>query len=436
MKIFKAILLVALVALTAEAQWTFVKVFPDTNLRFAGGLNGGLAVDPAGKVWIQSYSGSVDSILLGDGITYRKVGVIKVFNPNGTEASFSPIKTVTTGADTDTLGIGYGGVSDPDGNFLSVKPSTLLLRINWQTGAGMNRVVSPIPGYTSSIAGVAVAKTTGEIFLAPVLPGPAGAILNPDFSAAGLYADTLKDYGRTLLVSDDGNDVYVPRFGVKQLIHFHSDNGSLGPYTAPDTLKLGIAIETMAWDPKGGGIWVGSGNIVSGMPDTTSGLSGYAWYLYNLTTEQFTDSIKWHGETDAAYDPRPRGIAFSPTGDTVYVGAFTVMNNHFVEMHKRGPTNVKRDPNTVANSYSLEQNYPNPFNPTTQITFSLKYSSSITLKVFDVLGKEIATLAEGTHSAGVYKTSFDALHLSAGVYFYTLKTSDGFVETKKMLLIK
>ena len=220
------------------------------------------------------------------------------------------------------------------------------------------------------------------------------------------------------------------------MIHFHSDNGSLGPYTAPDTLKLGIAIETMAWDPKGGGIWVGSGNIVSGMPDTTSGLSGYAWYLYNLTTEQFTDSIKWHGETDAAYDPRPRGIAFSPTGDTVYVGAFTVMNNHFVEMHKRGPTNVKRDPNTVANSYSLEQNYPNPFNPTTQITFSLKYSSSITLKVFDVLGKEIATLAEGTHSAGVYKTSFDALHLSAGVYFYTLKTSDGFVETKKMLLMK
>jgi len=58
------------------------------------------------------------------------------------------------------------------------------------------------------------------------------------------------------------------------------------------------------------------------------------------------------------------------------------------------------------------------------------------LKVYDVLGKEIATLAEGSHSAGVYTTSFDALNLSAGVYFYTLKTSDGFVETKKMLLIK
>lgn len=436
MKRFLALFLVVLFAATAQAQWQFVKVFPDTSLKYAGGLNGGLGVDPEGKVWVQSYSGSLDSVLTSDGVTYKKVGVIRVYNPDGTQALFSPIKTVTTGGVTDSLGIGYGGVMDPDGNFLSVKPSTTLIRINYKTGEGMNRVVNPIPGYTSSIAGVAVAKGTGEIFLANVLPGPAGAILNPDFTSAGLFADTLLDYGRTLLVSDEGNDVYVPRFGIKKIIHFHSDNGSLGPYTAPDTMALGIAVETMAWDPKGGGMWLGSGNIVSGMPDSATGLRGYAWYLYNLTSKTFTDSILWAGDISAEYDPRPRGIAFSPTGDTVYVGAFTVKNFHFVEMFKRGPSGVQRDPNVVATNYTLSQNYPNPFNPSTLIKFSLMNTSTISLKVYDILGKEIATLASGAHSAGVYTVNFDASNLSAGVYYYSLRTSDGFVETKKMMLLK
>jgi hypothetical protein len=430
MKQFLAVLLVLAFATTAEAQWSFVKVFPDTGLTWSTGLNNGLGVDPAGNVWMQSYSGAVDSI--GDGTT--KTGVIRVFSPTGVEASFSPIKTVTTNGVIDTLTIGYGGVMDPDGNFLSVKPTNRVIRINYKTGEGMARALNPIPGYTSSIASVAVAAGTGEVFLAPVLPGPAGAILNADLTPAGLYADTLKDYGRTLLVSANGNDVYVPRFGQRNLIHFHSDNGSLGPYTAPDTMMLGLVIETMAWDPKGGGMWLGSGNTVSGMPDSTPvKLSGYAWYLYNLTSKTFTDSIKWNG--DISTDPRPRGIAFSPTGDTVYVGAFNASKG-FVQMFKRGPSNVQRDPAGVANSYTLSQNYPNPFNPSTQIKFSLLNSATITLKVYDVLGKEVATLAEGAHSAGAYTANFDAANLSTGVYYYTLKTSDGFVQSKKMLLVK
>jgi hypothetical protein len=432
MKSFLAFLLIVAFATTAEAQWNFVKVFPDTGLSWSTGLNNGLGVDPEGKVWLQSYSGAVDSVMDDKGV-YRSCGVIGVYNPDGSQALFSPIKTVTTGSVTDTLTTGYGGVMDPDGNFLSVKPTNRVIRINYKTGEGLARVLEPIPGYTSSIASCAVAKSTGEVFLAPVLPGPAGAILNSDLSAAGLYADTLKDYGRTLLVSDDGNDVYVPRFGIKTITHYHSDNGSLGPYTAPDTLKLGIAVETMAWDPNGGGMWLGSGNIVSGMPDSGTGLSGYAWYLYNMTSGKFTDSIVWHG--DVSGDPRPRGIAFSPTGDTVYVGAFNASKN-FVQMFKRGPSSVQRDPEAVAKSYSLSQNYPNPFNPSTQIKFSLLYSSNITLKVYNILGKEIATLANGNRSAGEYTVNFDASQLSAGVYYYSLKTSDGFVQTKKMLLLK
>ncbi|MBK7499803.1 MAG: T9SS type A sorting domain-containing protein [Ignavibacteriales bacterium] len=85
--------------------------------------------------------------------------------------------------------------------------------------------------------------------------------------------------------------------------------------------------------------------------------------------------------------------------------------------------------------YFLEQNYPNPFNPTTKIRYSIPEYSSVTLKVFNLLGEEIETLVNSEQSAGVYEATFDASNLSSGIYFYTLKT-DNFSSSKKMILIK
>lgn len=86
---------------------------------------------------------------------------------------------------------------------------------------------------------------------------------------------------------------------------------------------------------------------------------------------------------------------------------------------------------------SLEPNYPNPFNPTTTIRFSLETSSEVTLEVFDVSGRKVATLAERqTFSAGTHNAEFDAGSLSSGLYIYRLRTSEGFTQTRKMMLIK
>lgn len=86
-------------------------------------------------------------------------------------------------------------------------------------------------------------------------------------------------------------------------------------------------------------------------------------------------------------------------------------------------------------SYVLDQNYPNPFNPATTISFVIKENGQVSLKVYNVLGDEVATLVNGELTGGVHTVQFDASTLSSGVYFYTL-TAGNFTETKKMLLMK
>lgn len=100
------------------------------------------------------------------------------------------------------------------------------------------------------------------------------------------------------------------------------------------------------------------------------------------------------------------------------------------------PTSVEEENNSiVVNNFELQQNFPNPFNPTTQIRFSLAEQSQVTLKVYNILGKEIATLINDLKGAGAHEISFDGTGLSSGVYFYTIQTGK-FTETRKMILMK
>ena len=89
----------------------------------------------------------------------------------------------------------------------------------------------------------------------------------------------------------------------------------------------------------------------------------------------------------------------------------------------------------IPSEYKLDQNYPNPFNPSTKITFSLPNNDYVSLKVFDITGKEVAVLVNESLNPGSYEVRFDAANLPSGTYFYRLQT-DGIFETKKMLLIK
>ena len=97
-------------------------------------------------------------------------------------------------------------------------------------------------------------------------------------------------------------------------------------------------------------------------------------------------------------------------------------------------TKVEND-NSVPNELSLEQNYPNPFNPTTIIRFSIPSTTFVQLKVYNVLGNEIATIVNKEMPAGNYSVEYDASILPSGIYFYTL-TTNNFSKTRKMTLVK
>ena len=94
-----------------------------------------------------------------------------------------------------------------------------------------------------------------------------------------------------------------------------------------------------------------------------------------------------------------------------------------------------KDEGIAATSYNLKQNYPNPFNPSTTITFSIPESGNVKLTVFNSLGEEVAVLVNEFISAGVKTVTFDAESNFSGVYYYRME-SPGFIDTKKMILLK
>ncbi len=96
---------------------------------------------------------------------------------------------------------------------------------------------------------------------------------------------------------------------------------------------------------------------------------------------------------------------------------------------------VENDEIVLPSEYGLSQNYPNPFNPSTKIKYSIPQSSHVLIKIFDVLGNEVLTLANSQKSVGNYEVTFNASSLPSGIYFYQL-IAGNFVETKKMILIK
>jgi len=127
-------------------------------------------------------------------------------------------------------------------------------------------------------------------------------------------------------------------------------------------------------------------------------------------------------------------MEFKRVGTTVY--GFAATANGAILKLIDVVTEVIPINSLLPTQFSLDQNYPNPFNPTTTINFSIPTSSKVTLKVYDALGKEVATLVNEFKNAGNYSTGFNAdASLSSGVYFYTLSAGT-FNSTKKLMLMK
>lgn len=131
---------------------------------------------------------------------------------------------------------------------------------------------------------------------------------------------------------------------------------------------------------------------------------------------------KWH--MDSTYIDSVSSFNGTPVGNVTFDTATPCI-----------PTSIKPASNSVPREYLLSQNFPNPFNPSTTIEFSIPKDGYVEIIIYDITGREVATLISDPYKAGAYMVEFNASKLASGVYFYTLSSGD-FKDTKKMVLIK
>ena len=278
------------------------------------------------------------------------------------------------------------------------------------------------------------------------------------------WFDDYERYPNKMLRSNDGN-TYVISF-------FNNDNGwsrgsYLSKYNTDRVLAWERKIDTiqvtdMEFD-KGGNIWlVGSGtgsNITARIKYSAAGertfykLDEDSFAAGNLLVNNendiyytshnfqgvFVQKYDWKGDfleevkISSNYNFLYNSIlAFDSSGDLIVCSDW--QEDIFIKKISDNTVDVN-EANDLPTKFSLSQNYPNPFNPSTSIKYSVPSNEYVSLKIYDVLGKEVATLVNQEMNAGIYEVQFDASQFTSGVYIYRLITEDLSI-SKKMILIK
>jgi hypothetical protein len=165
------------------------------------------------------------------------------------------------------------------------------------------------------------------------------------------------------------------------------------------------------------------------------GAGGADFYLLKIDSLGDTLWTRTYGGSDTEF-----GLSFQQTPDGGYVMAGWTLSfgagGWDIYVVKTGPEiAAASDPHLLPESITLHQNYPNPFNASTRITFDLPKVGLVTLKVYDVLGREVTTLMDDVRAPGYHSVLFDGSNLSSGIYFYRLEIG-GIHEVKKMMLLK
>jgi hypothetical protein len=169
--------------------------------------------------------------------------------------------------------------------------------------------------------------------------------------------------------------------------------------------------------------WVNQGNTAAAKPIMPLGQAEYFGYGNNV---QPSDISSFSSLSQATY--KYQGIS---------LWEYTQITSSFVwdEYTAAWPLTSVADDRGATSSYSLSQNFPNPFNPATVISYQISTAGDVTLKVYDLLGREVKTLVNERQNAGSHSVTFDANTLPSGVYFYRLE-SGTYAEVKKLVLLK
>jgi len=259
--------------------------------------------------------------------------------------------------------------------------------------------------------------------------------------------------------------------------YLDSRDSDFGAYVYPadfwiyfDNFEFGTYYHYASGAPISQGEIVGVWDI-HGASRNISGLQNYWNNVLVILTDQNNPRLVWgpHPTFQATHFKVYRAVSFTPlrkpelsasliatVSSSTYEytdGDISLNGNNYVYYFVKGyngsysaRTNIEEvrgifykegigETNDQQYSFTLSQNYPNPFNPSTTISYSVARNSLVSLKVYDILGIEIARLVNETKEPGNYSVSFDASKLSSSIYFYTLQTND-FIKTNKMMLIR
>ncbi|HEY3252158.1 MAG TPA: YCF48-related protein [Ignavibacteria bacterium] len=223
----------------------------------------------------------------------------------------------------------------------------------------------------------------------------------------------------------------------------NSVTGAEIPMVANSTLDLNLVYHT-SWPS--GNFWK-STNMGSNFTDLLQG--GYQWACDVAKDDPTAVTYDWYSST--CYISLDGGSNFTtainvgsaPAAGVVWMDKSTLLYQHGAGIHKLNVTytvtpllSSQQTSLEIPSEFSLGQNYPNPFNPNTLINYGISKPSFITIKLFDVTGREIKTLINSQLAPGNYKIDFDASSLSGGVYFYTMLANGNKIDSRKMILLK
>ncbi len=169
-------------------------------------------------------------------------------------------------------------------------------------------------------------------------------------------------------------------------------------------------------------LWIGSQNLAIEICFNNSS------YTSNTTVKGTPNTLNQNKHNHSDLSSGDGCVSITSPGTT-----YTARPN--ISLTVNAPVNLTNENNLIPTKYELAQNFPNPFNPSTKINFAIPKQGMVTLKVFDILGREVAVLVNDVKQPGYYSLDFDASHLASGVYFYKL-TSGTFNEVKRMVLVK
>ncbi len=267
-----------------------------------------------------------------------------------------------------------------------------------------------------------------------------GSTWNPmNNGITNLYIRTLFIYNNNIYAGSQGDGVFFSNNNGSAWVQLNSGLPNLYIYqfaSRGNTLYMGNDAGIYK-STNGGGSWVSSDSGLTTTfirafevidPKILVGTSGEGVFL------SVDDGASWSPVDTGLTEPYIYG--FANLGSNVYAGSWNgeVWIRSINEIIKTMKKTSQAQP--VVTNYTLDQNYPNPFNPSTNISFSIPQKSTVSLKVYDALGRLVSTLIDGQiMQKDNYSVSFNADNLASGVYIYQLITNN-FVSTKKMILMK